>query len=560
MITGFCEALLKVMEEERSLNFIEQIIEQDLASGKHTEIYTRFPPEPNGYLHIGHAKAICLNFGLGEQYNGKVNLRFDDTNPSAEKQEYVDAIKENIKWLGFKWEKELHTSDHFQQLYEYAVQLINQGDAYVCEQSAEEMAKSKGTPTEPGQNSPFRDRCVEENLELFEKMKNGEVDEGAMTLRAKIDMAHSNMHMRDPLMYRIINERHHRTGSDWVIYPIYDFAHGVSDAIEGITHSICTLEFEVHRPLYEWFNNKINTPAKPQQIEMARLNISNAVTSKRKVKKLIDEGVVFGWDDPRLTTLAGIRRRGIPAQAIRDLAEGIGVSKRNSITEMSRLDYYTRQVLNKTANRVMAVLDPLKVTITNFDEGKVEMCEAKNNPEDESAGTREMPISRNLYIERADFMEDAPKKFFRLTNGKEVRFKHGYYITCNEVLKDAQGNITELLCTYDPTTKGGWSDDGRKIKGTIHWVSAEHALKAKVNLYEGLFNSENPEEGGKDFMEDVNPNSLEVIEAFVEPSVKDLAPGTTVQFDRTGYFCVDKDSTPNNIIFNRTVTLRDKKK
>lgn len=560
MITGFCEALLKVMEEERSLNFIEQIIEQDLASGKHTEIYTRFPPEPNGYLHIGHAKAICLNFGLGEQYNGKVNLRFDDTNPSAEKQEYVDAIKENIKWLGFKWEKELHTSDHFQQLYEYAVQLINQGDAYVCEQSAEEMAKSKGTPTEPGQNSPFRDRCVEENLELFEKMKNGEVDEGAMTLRAKIDMAHSNMHMRDPLMYRIINERHHRTGSDWVIYPIYDFAHGVSDAIEGITHSICTLEFEVHRPLYEWFNNKINTPAKPQQIEMARLNISNAVTSKRKVKKLIDEGVVFGWDDPRLTTLAGIRRRGVPAQAIRDLAEGIGVSKRNSITEMSRLDYYTRQVLNKTANRVMAVLDPLKVTITNFDEGKVEMCEAKNNPEDESAGTRDMPISRNLYIEKADFMEDAPKKFFRLTNGKEVRFKHGYYITCNEVLKDAQGNITELLCTYDPTTKGGWSDDGRKIKGTIHWVSAEHALKAKVNLYEGLFNSENPEEGGKDFMEDVNPNSLEVIEAFVEPSVKDLAPGTTVQFDRTGYFCVDKDSTPNNIIFNRTVTLRDKKK
>ncbi|MBO72563.1 MAG: glutamine--tRNA ligase [Flavobacteriales bacterium] len=548
------------MEEERSLNFIEQIIEQDLASGKHTEIYTRFPPEPNGYLHIGHAKAICLNFGLGEQYNGKVNLRFDDTNPSAEKQEYVDAIKENIKWLGFKWEKELHTSDHFQQLYEYAVQLINQGDAYVCEQSAEEMAKSKGTPTEPGQNSPFRDRCVEENLELFEKMKNGEVDEGAMTLRAKIDMAHSNMHMRDPLMYRIINERHHRTGSDWVIYPIYDFAHGVSDAIEGITHSICTLEFEVHRPLYEWFNNKINTPAKPQQIEMARLNISNAVTSKRKVKKLIDEGVVFGWDDPRLTTLAGIRRRGVPAQAIRDLAEGIGVSKRNSITEMSRLDYYTRQVLNKTANRVMAVLDPLKVTITNFDEGKVEMCEAKNNPEDESAGTRDMPISRNLYIEKADFMEDAPKKFFRLTNGKEVRFKHGYYITCNEVLKDAQGNITELLCTYDPTTKGGWSDDGRKIKGTIHWVSAEHALKAKVNLYEGLFNSENPEEGGKDFMEDVNPNSLEVIEAFVEPSVKDLAPGTTVQFDRTGYFCVDKDSTPNNIIFNRTVTLRDKKK
>jgi glutaminyl-tRNA synthetase len=548
------------MEEEKSLNFIEQIIEEDLASGKYTDTYTRFPPEPNGYLHIGHAKAICLNFGLGEQYNGKVNLRFDDTNPTAEKQEYVDAIKENIQWLGFKWEKELHTSDHFQQLYEYALQLINQGDAYVCEQSAEEMAKSKGTPTEPGQNSPSRDRSVEENLELFEKMKHGEVEEGAMTLRAKIDMAHTNMHMRDPLMYRIIKEKHHRTGSDWVIYPIYDFAHGVSDAIEGITHSVCTLEFEVHRPLYEWFNNKLDTPIKPQQIEMARLNISNSVTSKRKVKKLIDKGVVADWDDPRLTTLAGIRRRGVPAKAIRDLAEGIGVSKRNSITEMSRLDYYTRQVLNKTANRVMAVLDPLKVTITNFEEGKVEMCAAKNNPEDELAGTREMPISRTLYIERADFMEDAPKKFFRLTNGKEVRFKHGYYITCNDVLKDTEGNITELLCTYDPTTKGGWSDDGRKIKGTIHWVSAEHALKAKVNLYDELFNSENPEEGGRDFMEDINPNSLEVIDAFIEPSVKELLPGTTVQFDRTGYFCVDKNSTSENIIFNRTVTLRDKKK
>ena len=549
-----------IMEEEKSLNFIEQIIEADLASGKYPELYTRFPPEPNGYLHIGHAKAICLNFGLGEQYKGKVNLRFDDTNPTAEKQEYVDAIKENINWLGFKWEKELHTSDHFQQLYEYAVQLIRQGDAYVCEQSADEMRSFKGTPTEQGANSPFRDRSIEDNLAHFQKMKNGEVEEGTMTLRAKIDMAHSNMHMRDPLMYRIIKQSHHRTGSDWTIYPIYDFAHGVSDAIEGITHSVCTLEFEVHRPLYEWFNNKINTSVKPKQIEMARLNISNAVTSKRKVKRLIDEGVVLGWDDPRLTTLAGIRRRGVPSQAVRDLAEGVGVSKRNSITEMSRLDYYTRQVLNKIANRVMAVLDPLKVTITNFEEGKVEMCEAKNNPEDESAGTREIPISRSLYIERADFMEDAPKKFFRLTNGKEVRFKHGYYITCNEVLKDNQGNITELLCTYDSTTKGGWSDDGRKIKGTIHWVSAEHALKAKVNLYEGLFNSENPEEGGRDFMKDINPNSLEVIDAFVEPSVKDLAPGTTVQFDRTGYFCVDKDSTSNDITFNRTVTLREKKK
>ena len=548
------------MEEERSLNFIEQIIEADLSSGKHKEIYTRFPPEPNGYLHIGHAKAICLNFGLGAQYNGKVNLRFDDTNPTAEKQEFVDSIKENIEWLGFSWEKELHTSDHFKKLHGFAVQLIEQGNAYVCEQSADEIRSSKGTPTEPGTNSPYRDRSIEENLALSQKMKDGEVEEGAMILRAKIDMAHSNMHMRDPLMYRIIKQQHHRTGSDWVIYPIYDFAHGVSDAIEGITHSVCTLEFEVHRPLYEWFNSKIDTTSKPQQIEMARLNISNSVTSKRKVKRLIDEGVVNGWDDPRLTTLAGIRRRGVPAQAIKDLAEGIGVSKRNSITEMTRLDYYTRQVLNKTANRVMAVLDPLKVTITNFESGQVEMCEAKNNPEDESAGTRQMPISKTLYIERADFMEDAPKKFFRLTNGKEVRFKHGYYITCNEVVKDDEGNITELLCTYDPLTKGGWSDDGRKIKGTIHWVSAEHAFKAKVNLYEGLFNSENPEEGGRDFMDDINPNSLEVIEAYVEPSVKTLAPGTTVQFDRTGYFCIDKDSTVEEIIFNRTVTLRDKKK
>jgi glutaminyl-tRNA synthetase len=548
------------MEEERSLNFIEQIIQGDLLSGKHQDIYTRFPPEPNGYLHIGHAKAICLNFGLGEQYKGKVNLRFDDTNPTAEKQEYVDAIKENIEWLGFKWEKELHTSDHFDQLYAYAIQLIKQGDAYVCEQSAEEISAYKGNHSEPGKPSPFRDRSVEENLAAFEKMKAGEVEEGKMTLRAKIDMAHDNMHMRDPLMYRIIKKDHHRTGDKWCIYPIYDYAHGVSDAIEGITHSVCTLEFEVHRPLYDWFNSKLNTAAQPQQIEMARLNISNSVTSKRKVKRLIDEGVVDGWDDPRLTTLAGIRRRGIPAQAIRDLAEGIGVSKRNSITEMSRLDFYTRQFLNKSANRVMAVLDPLKVTITNYEEGKEEMCDAKNNPEDETAGLRQMPLSRDLYIERADFMEDAPKKFFRLTNGKEVRFKHGYYITCNEVIKDAEGNITELLCTYDPTTKGGWSDDGRKIKGTIHWVSAKHALKAKINLYEGLFNSENPEEGGRDFMDDINPNSLDVIEAFVEPSVQTLTPGTTVQFDRTGYFCIDKDSTTDNIILNRTVTLKAKKK
>jgi len=547
-------------EEKKSLNFIEHIIENDLETGKQQEVYTRFPPEPNGYLHIGHAKAICVNFGIGAAYNGKVNLRFDDTNPAAEKAEYVAAIKENIEWLGFKWDKLLHTSDHFDALYDYAVQLIKSGDAYVCEQTAEEMKQFKGTPTEPGKNSPFRERTADENLALFEKMKTGEFDEGSMTLRAKIDMAHANMHMRDPLMYRIIKQDHHRTGNKWCIYPIYDFAHGVSDAIEGITHSICTLEFEVHRPLYEWFNNKIDTKYKPQQIEMARLNISNSVTSKRKVKRLIDEGVVGGWDDPRLTTLAGIKRRGIPAQAIRDLAEGVGVSKRNSITESTRLDFYTRQILNKTANRVMAVLDPLKVTITNYEEGAEELCEAKNNPEDESAGVRMMPLGRTLYIEKADFLENASRKFFRLTNGKEVRFKHGYYIMCNEIIKDAEGNITELLCTYDKTTKGGWSDDGRKIKGTIHWVSAQHALKAKINLYDSLFNSENPEEGGRDFMDDINPDSLETIEAWVEPIVGDLAPGTTVQFDRTGYFCIDKDSTKGDLIINRTVTMRDNKK
>ena len=552
--------LMESTEEKKSLNFIEQIIEKDLETGKHQDIHTRFPPEPNGYLHIGHAKAICVNFGLGRAYNGKVNLRFDDTNPSAEKAEYVAAIKENIEWLGFEWDKLLHTSDHFDGLYNYAVQLIKSGNAYVCEQTPEEMAKFKGSPTEPGKNSPFRDRTPEENLALFEKMKSGEFDEGSMTLRAKIDMAHNNMHMRDPLMYRIMKQEHHRTGSTWCIYPIYDFAHGVSDAIEGITHSICTLEFEVHRPLYEWFNDKIDTISKPQQIEMARLNISNSVTSKRKIKLLIDKGVVGGWDDPRLTTLAGIKRRGIPAQAIKDLAEGVGISKRNSITEATRLDFYTRQVLNKTANRVMAVLDPLKVTITNYEEDAEELCEAKNNPEDESAGVRMMPLSRTLYIEKADFKEDASRKFFRLTNGKEVRFKHGYYIKCNEIIKDDQGNITELLCTYDKSTKGGWSDDGRKIKGTIHWVSAKHALKAKINLYDNLFNSENPEEGGRDFLEDVNPDSLEIIEAWVEPIVGELAPGTTVQFDRTGYFCIDKDSKKGDLIINRTVTMRDKKK
>jgi glutaminyl-tRNA synthetase len=542
--------------KEKSLNFIEQIIEKDLKEGKHKEIHTRFPPEPNGYLHIGHAKAICADFGLGRKYNGKVNLRFDDTNPEKEDQTYVDAIKEDIKWLGFDWDNELHASDHFQKLYDYAVQLIKDGKAYVCEQTAEEIASYKGTPTVPGKPSPFRDRSVEENLELFEKMAKGEVEEGSLSLRAKIDMAHANMHMRDPLMYRVRKKEHHRTGSQWSIYPMYDFAHGVCDAIEGITHSICTLEFEVHRPLYEWFNKALNTPAQPQQIEMARLNVDYTITSKRKLLQLVEGGHVNGWDDPRMPTIMGIRRRGFTPESIRTFCDKVGISKRESITEYSLLEACARDHLNKVANRVMAVMDPLKVVITNYPEGEEEWCEAINNPEDESAGKRNIPFSKELFIERSDFMEDAPKKFFRLTQGKEVRFKYAYYITCNEVVKDDSGEIVELHCTYDPATKGGWSDDGRKVKGTIHWVSAKHAVKAEVNLYDRLFQEPAP---GKmeNFLEALNPDSFQKQEVLVEPSVAQLAPETKVQFERTGYFCVDKDSSEEKPVLNRTVMLRD---
>lgn len=542
-------------EETKSLNFIEQIIEGDLQAGKHSAIQTRFPPEPNGFLHIGHAKAICVDFGLAEQYKGKCNLRFDDTNPETEDETFVKAIKEDVEWLGFQWENELTSSGHFDQLYKYAIQLIESGHAYVCEQSPEEMAASKGTPTTAGTNSPFRDRSVEENLSLFKAMTDGEVEEGAMSLRAKIDMAHTNMHMRDPIMYRIKKQAHHRTGTKWNVYPIYDFAHGVCDAIEGITHSICTLEFEVHRPLYEWFNNVIDTPAKPQQIEMARLNLSHTITSKRKLKALVEDGHVDSWDDPRMPTISGIRRRGYTPESIKNFCDKVGVSKRESITELSLLEFCGREHLNKVANRVMAVFDPLKVTITNFEEGKVEWLDAKNNPEDESAGTRKIPFSRTLYIEKKDFMEDAPKKFFRLSNGKEVRFKFAYYITCNEIVKDENGEIVELLCTYDPETKGGWSNDGRKVKGTMHWVSAEHALTAKVNLYEPLFTVENPAKE-EDFTKCLNPNSLQTVEALVEPGLKETIPGQRYQFERTAYFCTDKESTAENLIFNRTVTLR----
>ena len=543
------------LEEKKSLNFIEQIITDDLANGKHQVIQTRFPPEPNGFLHIGHAKAICVDFGMAKDFKGSCNLRFDDTNPETEDEVFVKAIEEDIKWLGYEWNRQLTTSGHFDQLYDYAVLLINKGLAYVCELTPEEMAADKGTPTVPGKNSKYRDRSTEDNVALFAQMAAGDIEEGKMSLRAKIDMAHTNMHMRDPIMYRIRKKAHHRTGTKWNVYPMYDFAHGVSDAIEGITHSICTLEFEVHRPLYEWFNEVLNTTAKPQQIEMARLNLGGTITSKRKLKQLVEGGHVQGWDDPRMPTISGIRRRGYTPASIRTFCDKVGVSKRESVTEQSLLDFCIREDLNKTSNRVMAVFNPLKVIITNFPEGEVEMCEAKNNPGDEEAGKRQIPFTRELYIEKSDFMEDAPKKFFRLTQGKEVRFKFAYYITCKDVIKDENGEITELHCTYDKTTKGGWSDDGRKIKGTMHWVSANHAVEAKVNLYENLFIVDNPAKE-EDFTTCLNPNSLVETTALVEPSLLESTPGDRFQFERTAYFCVDKNSTSDQLIFNRTVTLR----
>jgi glutaminyl-tRNA synthetase len=542
-------------EVKKSLNFIQQMISDDLASGKHQAVQTRFPPEPNGFLHIGHAKAICVDFGMAKEFGGQCNLRFDDTNPETEDEVFVQAIEQDIKWLGFNWKKQHTSSGHFDQLFAYAKELIEKGLAYVCELTPEEMASDKGTPTEPGKNSKYRDRSVEENLLLFDQMATGELEEGKMSLRAKIDMAHTNMHMRDPIMYRIRKKAHHRTGTKWNVYPMYDFAHGVCDAIEGITHSICTLEFEVHRPLYEWFNDALDTPTKPQQIEMARLNLGGTITSKRKLKQLVEGAHVTGWDDPRMPTISGIRRRGYTPEAVRMFCDKVGVSKRESVTEQSLLDFCVREDLNKTSNRVMAVFDPLKVVITNFPEGQEEMCEAKNNPGDEQAGTRQIPFTRELYIEKSDFMEDAPKKFFRLTQGKEVRFKFAYYITCNEVIKDENGEITELHCTYDESTKGGWSDDGRKIKGTMHWVSANQAVEAKVNLYENLFTVDNPAKE-EDFITCLNPSSLVETTALVEPSLLDSTPGDRFQFERTAYFCADKESTKNHLIFNRTVTLR----
>lgn len=545
--------------EGRSLNFLEEIIENDLSSGKHKSVLTRFPPEPNGYLHIGHAKSICLNFGLAKKYGGKTNLRFDDTNPVKEDTEYVDSIMEDVKWLGFEWANVFYASDYFDQLYLWAVEMIKKGLAYVDDQSLEEIRKNRGTVTVPGTNSPYRDRSVEENLDLFERMKNGEFADGSKVLRAKIDMAHPNMQFRDPIMYRILHAEHHRTGNKWNIYPMYDYAHGQSDSIENITHSICTLEFDIHRPLYDWFIEKLNIfPS--HQYEFARLNINYTVMSKRKLLQLVKENHVNGWDDPRMPTICGFRRRGYTPEAIRNFCERIGVAKRDNVIDYSLLEFSLREHLNKVAPRMMAVLNPLKVVITNYPEGQVENLTAINNPEDESAGTRQVPFSREIYIERDDFMENPPKKYFRLAPGQEVRLRYAYFIKCDEVIKDNEGNIVELRCSYDPASKGGNSPDGRKVKGTIHWVSAEHAIDAEVRLFDRLFSKENPEEveEGQTFLDNINPDSLQVLQhCKLEPELAKAKVMDKMQFERLGYFCVDKDSTPEHLVFNRACTLKD---
>lgn len=538
-------------------NFIRNIIDEDLASGKHKEIVTRFPPEPNGYLHIGHAKSICLNFGLARDYNGTCHLRFDDTNPEKEEVEYIESIKEDVRWLGFDWGEHLYyASDYFDQLYDFAVELIKQGKAYVCELSAEEIREYRGTLTTPGKDSPYRNRSIEENLDLFERMKNGEFEEGSHVLRAKIDMSSPNVVMRDPTLYRIRKVSHHRTGDKWCIYPMYDFTHCLSDAIEGITHSICTLEFENNRPLYEWILEQVYPEPHPQQIEFARLNLSYTMMSKRKLLDLVNRGIVEGWDDPRMPTLSGLRRRGYTPAAIRDFCDRIGVAKANSMVDVALLEHCVREDLNKTSPRTMAVLRPLKVVIENYPEGQVEYLEALNNPQDPSAGTRQIPFAREIYIEQDDFMIDPPKKFFRLAPGREVRLRFAYFITCTDVITDDAGNIVEVRATYDPETKGGAAPDGRKVKATLHWVAAEHSLPAEVRLYDHLFITEDPSEG--ELEENLNPNSLEVLTgARVELNMKDVKPEDKFQFERLGYFCVDKDSSPDHLVFNRTVGLRD---
>ena len=549
-------------DEKDSLHFIENIIVEDIKNAKNNgRVHTRFPPEPNGYLHIGHAKAICLSFGMAQKYGGKCNLRFDDTNPTTEETEYVEAIMEDVKWLGFQWDKEpYYASDYFEQLYEWAKLLIHKDKAFVCDLTSDEISQHRGTPTRPGKESPYRNRSIEENLDLLERMKNGEFPDGSKVLRAKIDMASPNMHMRDPAMYRIRKAHHHRTGDKWCIYPMYDYAHGQSDYIEGITHSLCTLEFEVHRPLYDWFlNNLIDTEYRPRQIEFARLNLTYTVMSKRKLLELVKGNYVTGWDDPRMPTIRGLRRRGYTAAAIRNFSDRIGVAKRENIIELDLLEFSIREDLNKVATRVMAVIDPIKVVITNYKENESELLEAVNNPEDESAGTRNIKFSREIYIEREDFMEIPSKKYYRLSPGMEVRLRYAYFIKCHDVVKDAEGNITEIHCTYDPLSKGGKSPDGRKVKSTIHWVSVDDAIKAEIRLYDRLFSLENPSdiEEGTDYKDYLNPDSLKVTTGYVEASLANTKPEDLYQFERIGYFCTDLDSKPEALIFNRTVTLKD---
>ncbi|MGV6831789.1 MAG: glutamine--tRNA ligase/YqeY domain fusion protein [bacterium] len=554
-------------ETYKSLNFLEQIIEEDLANGmSKNELRFRFPPEPNGYLHIGHTKAIGISFGLGEKYNAPVNLRFDDTNPAKEEQEYVDAIKRDIAWLGYKWDKELYSSDYFETLYDWAIQLIKDGKAYVDSQTSELIAEQKGTPTQPGTNSPFRSRSVEENLRLFEGMKNGEFKEGEHVLRAKIDMTDPNMLMRDPIMYRVMFAHHHRTGDDWCIYPMYDWTHGESDYIEQISHSLCSLEFKPHRKLYNWFRdhvyqfNKTALPLAPKQREFARLNLSYTIMSKRKLLKLVEEGVVSGWDDPRMPTISGLRRRGYTPAAIRKFVETVGVAKRDNVIDVSLLEFCIREDLNKKAPRVMAVLNPVKLVITNYPENEEEWLDAENNPEDENAGSRKVPFSKELYIEREDFKEEANRKFFRLTLNKEVRLKNAYIIKGESVVKDEDGNILEIHCTYDPKSKSGsgTEESMRKVKGTLHWVSVAHAISAEVRVYDRLFNHEAPDgDKEKDYMDFLNPESLNIVNAFVEPSLKEATPGDQLQFQRLGYFNVDNDSSAAQLVLNKTVGLRD---
>jgi glutaminyl-tRNA synthetase len=542
-------------------HFIREIIEEDLRAGRYDgRVHTRFPPEPNGYLHIGHAKSIYLNFGLAEAFGGQCNLRFDDTNPLKEDTLYVESIMEDVRWLGYDWEDRLYyASDYFDQFYDFAITLIENGKAYVDHLSADEIREYRGTLTQPGRPSPYRDRTVEENLDLFKRMRQGEFAEGECVLRAKIDMASPNLNLRDPVMYRIVHAEHHRTGDKWCIYPLYDFAHGQSDSIEGITHSICTLEFEAHRALYDWFLDHLEIHH-PKQIEFNRLDLTYTLLSKRRLRRMVEEGFVSGWDDPRMPTLRGLRRRGYSPQAIRDFCEEIGVSRTPGQVEIQMLEYFLRQDLNKTSPRVMAVLRPLKVIIENYPEDLVEEMELVNNPEDPEAGTRKVPFSRELYIEQDDFMEDPPKKFYRLAPGQEVRLRNAYFITCTDVIKDAHGNILELRCTYDPETRGGNAPDGRKVKATLHWVSARHALQAEVRLYDHLFSKENPNDidEGDDFTVNINPNSLEVLpNCWLEPSIAGAEPFSRYQFERVGYFCVDPDSTNDHLVFNRTVGLRD---